>query len=227
MNLRQMPGTEEKENAMKRFLLVACGLMGLSLAQALAADAGDPVFPTDLDGKARAEILYQNWNRDLDTGGKLDADVYLIRMHTDVGQFAYLDFDVGGIEVSDSDLAFYGGLGLRYLGYDSEKWRVSPYVQGHYTWASGDDANYDDMFDADGGVLLAYKLTLDPQLTLMPYLGPALSIIRLNGDVDADEKNVFGGVAGLSMQMRGHNSIRIETQYFDQASVSAAAGIAF
>ncbi len=208
----------------------ALGWFGLIAAGALSAlaDAGDPVFPVDLDDKTRAEIIYNKWNRDLDTGGEIDGDIYMLRLHSDVGQFANLDFDLGGLDLSDGDLSFYGGIGLRYLAYDGDTWRVSPYAQGHYSPnPTVRGADYDDLIEADGGVNFAFKIQLDQDLTLMPYLGPALSIIRLSGDEDVEEDNVLGAVAGASLQMPGHNSIRLELQFYDQVSISAAAGIAF
>lgn len=209
---------------------IALGLCSLFVAGSISvfADAGDPIFPQDLDDKTRAEIIYQGWKRDLDTGGEIDADIYLLRLHTDVGQYAYLDFDLGGLDLSEGELSFYGGLGLRYLAYDGDTWRVSPYAQGHYSPdPSTKDTEYDSLIDAEAGVLFAFKLQMTDDLMLMPYVGPALSIVRLSGDEDAEEDNLLGGVAGASLEMPGHNSIRLELQIFDQLSVSAAAGIAF
>ena len=196
--------------------------------QALAADAGDPIFPIDMNNKARAEFLYENRQRELDNGLKLKADVFALRLHTDVGQYAYLDFDVGMISQSGGDDEFYGGIGLRYLAYDSATWRVSPFAQVHY--APGYRiglAKYDYLIDADAGLTLAYKWKPNEQLTVIPYAGPILSIIRLSGDDDAREDQVFGGVVGISLHMPGQNSFRFEAQFFDKVSISAAAGIAF
>jgi hypothetical protein len=63
----------------------------------------------------------------------------------------------------------------------------------------------------------------------MPYVGPVLSILRLDGDQDFDarEDNVLGAAAGIGLALPGNNSIRLEARYFDRFSVSAALGIAF
>lgn len=193
------------------------------------ADAGDLIFPSDVDNhRARAELVYENRQRDLDVGGTLKLDAYYVRMHTDLGQNAYLDFDVGGIEPDGGDLEFYGGVGLRFLAYDSDTWRIGPFAQVHYTPSFKlESVDYDDALDADAGLLVTYKVALNDQLTLMPYAGPALSIIRLSGDVDADEDQTFGGVAGISLQMPGQNTFRVEAQYYDDVSISVAAGMVF
>jgi len=209
-------------------VLVFSLFAGATGYQVRAADAGDPVFPIDLNNKARAELLYENRQRELDNGLKLKADVFLLRMHTDVGQHAYLDFDVGMIGPQGGDYEFYGGIGLRFLAYDSAEWRISPYAQIHYAPSlEVKSVEYDDLIDADAGLLVAYKWKPNDQLTVMPYAGPALSIIRLSGDVDADEDQLFGFVTGVSLQMPGLNSFRIEAQFFDQVSISASAGISF
>lgn len=208
----------------------------LAALPVMAADVGDPIFPADLGDKARAELIYQNFQRDLDSGAEFQADAYLVRLHTDVGQYAYLDFDLGAIEPDGSDLGFYGGVGLRYLAYDSDQWRISPWFQVHYAPSLDDEGAEYSMLDGDAGILLAAKLHIDKDLTVMPYAGPALSIIRINGDdplfgetteTDMEEDQVIGAVAGISLQMPGQNSFRVEAQFFDQVSISAAAGIAF
>lgn len=211
---------------MKKMLLLAA-MVSVIRTTTFAVDVGDPVFPKDLDDKARAEIVYQNIRRDLDTGDELKADVYLLRLHTDVGQTASLDFDVGGLDPSGGDMGFYGGVGLRVLAHDGETLRVSPWIQLHF--ASNLDTKWGsvDYLDGDAGILFAAKLALAPDLTLMPYAGPVASIIRVDGENDADEDQTFGGVVGASLQMAGGHSFRVEGQIFDQASISAAVGIAF
>ncbi|HMP88995.1 MAG TPA: hypothetical protein PJ991_02275 [Kiritimatiellia bacterium] len=212
----------------KKLLAVYCVTAAMTTGTLKAADAGDPVFPIDLNNKARAELLYENRQRDLDNDLRLKADVFALRIHTDVGQYANLDFDIGMISPAGGSDEFYGGIGLRFLAYDSEYWRLSPYAQVHYAprFRMG-GVSYDDLIDADAGLLLACKLKLDQQLTLMPYAGPVLSIVRIGGNDDPREDRVLGGVAGVSLLMPGNNTIRIEAQYFDRVSVSAAAGIAF
>lgn len=205
-----------------------------------AADVGDPVFPDDLKGKARAELIYQNFQRELDVDvenfdgeADLEADVFMLRLHSDVGQFATLDFDIGGLDAGE-DYTLYAGVGLRYLAYDSQDWRISTFLQGHYAPDASDEGVEFDLIDADFGALISRKIVIDDQLTLMPYAGPALSIIRVDGDFndvdlsfDAEEDSIIGLIAGLSIQMRGMNGIRLEAQLYDEVSISAAASIAF
>ena len=107
---------------MKGKLSLIC-LAGLAIAvPAFAEDVGDPVFPVDLKDKSRFELIYGYEKRDMDFDGviaEFESDTYVLRMHTDVGQYAYLDFDVGYMDPAEGSGAFYGGVGLRYLVYDA------------------------------------------------------------------------------------------------------------
>jgi len=207
-------------------------LAGLAIAApAWAEDVGDPIFPVDLKDKSRFELIYDNQKRDLDFDGQtveFEADSYVLRMHTDVGQYAYLDFDVGYMDPADGSGAFYGGVGLRYLVYDAEKYRMAANIQGHYAPSlefDGEDADY---WSVDGGVTLAAKIKIDEQLTILPYAGPVLSTVNLDGDeVSGNEDNIIGAAAGISLELREMNTIRIEARYFDGYSLTAAAGVAF
>lgn len=211
-------------------LILVTGMAGILITPAYGADAGDIVFPVDLERKARAELVYESRERDLDAVGSFEADVFMLRIHSDVGSFASLDFDLGAISPTGGDAEFYGGAGLRFLAYDSEKFRLIPFAQGHYSAGVEEDGvKYDDLIDFDGGLLLAGKLELDTSLLLMPYAGPAFSLMRLSGDggADADADTPVGAVAGLGLVMPGQNTFRFEAQYFDNFSFSIAAGIAF
>jgi len=197
---------------------------------AIAADAGDSVFPVDLDRKARAELIYESRERDLDAGGSFEADVFTLRIHTDVGPYASLDFDLGAISPSGGDAEFYGGAGLRFLAYDGDNVRLIPFAQGHYApGIEADGAKYEDLIDFDGGLLLAGKIEVDDSLSILPYAGPAFSLLRLSGDgnADAEADTPVGAVAGIALKMPGQNTFRFEAQYFDNFSFSLAAGIAF
>lgn len=194
----------------------------------LASDAGDPVFPLDLGYKSRAEIIYQFRDRGLDQGDAFEADLYTLRLHSDVGEYATLDFDLGGIQAEGGDLEFRGGVGLRHLAYDSERLRIAALAQIHYTpGLQSGDVDFDDLIEVNAGIHLALKLALDDQLTMMPYAGPAVSILRFSGDADRDEDQTVGAVAGLSFLLPGNNTFRFEAQIFDEAGFAIAAGIAF
>ncbi|MFH0909187.1 MAG: hypothetical protein V1929_10525 [bacterium] len=215
----------------KKLMGWVCATGIIVAGAAWAEDVGDPVFPVDLKDKSRFELIYGNEQRDMDVDGvkaEFEADTYMLRMHTDVGQYAYLDFDVGYMDPSDGSGAFYGGVGLRSLVYDAEKYRMAGHVQGHYAPGiefNGADADY---WSVDGGVTLAGKIKIDEQLTILPYAGPILSTVNLDGDdADASEDHIMGVVAGVSLELREMNTIRIEARYIDSASYSAAAGVAF
>lgn len=231
---------------MKKLVLVGLGILG-GAAGACAADAGDPVFPKDLGNKARIEFVYDFLSResDVDVGAnptreeKLEADIFLLRIHTDVEKSAFLDFDIGAMEPRGGDFGFYGGLGLRLLVLDQPSWRISAEGQGHYAPdLSGEVGGVESEFDfwnADAALLLSGKFGVQDQLRIMPYLGPMLGVQRLDGesttgseeDVSAEEKDILGGVAGLSLLLPGNNSIRLEGRYFGNFEGSVAAGIAF
>ena len=217
---------------MKR--IVALLSLALVSTPLLADDAGDAIFPIDQHDKARASLLYQNLQRDLEITSdalkgesvELDADVYALRLNSDLGEYGQLDFDLGGIDAG-GDLAFYGGIGLRYLAYDAASWRASAYGQIHYAPDIGEDDVDADLLTADTGILLTYKGLSGEQLSVLPYAGPALSIIDLSGDVDAEQETNFGGVAGLALQFPGGNGLRFEGQFFDETSFSVAASFLY
>ena len=217
---------------MKRLLLLSVCMVAGGLA-VRAADVGDPIFPVDMNDKARAELIYEHLRHDMDNKGpgdavqKLNADTYTARLHTDVGKQAYLDFDLGGMNPSGGDFGFYGGVGLRMLMLDEPSWRMSGVLQGHYAPSlSGKvggtkNAGY-HLWDADAALLLSGKLPIDQQMIIVPYAGPAMSLIRLDGHdsadhsikVSEDEKSPIGAVVGVALRLPANNSFRIEGRYF-------------
>ncbi len=213
---------------MNRFVRCLVPLAALAATPlAFGADAGDPIFPKDLNDKARAEVVYNNIKRDLDTGDQLKADAYFARLHTDVGQTFYLDFDLGAMDPSGGKADFYWGIGLRALAYDGEKLRVSPWVQAHFAHDLDTRWGSTDYIDGDAGLTFAVKLPVGNDLTILPYAGPIVSILRIDGERDYNEDQTVGGLAGVSLLMPGNNSFRVEGQFYDHVNVSIAAGIAF
>ena len=230
----------------KKLMLAGVAVTTVAL-HGWANDVGDPIFPVDLDNKARAELIYENYNRtsDLDIGNnptreqKIDGDIFMLRMHTDVQKNASLDFDVGAIDPNGGDFGFIGGVGLRLLMLDEPSWRLSAMVQGHYAPSlSGEVGGVESDFDlwtADAALLASFKLNVDDQLTAMPYVGPMLSIQRIDGDsttgsdesISSEESEIIGAVVGVAFKLPGANSIRIEGRYFSDFDVSVGAGIAF
>jgi hypothetical protein len=219
-----------------RVLLCAGAAFVLSgFAPAFAADAGDPVYPLDMNEKIRAEVVYENVQRDVEfpSGegeGEVEADAYYLRIHTDVGRYAYLDFDLGGLDPQAGNVAFYGGVGLRAMVYDGDVLRLGAFGQLHYApnIEGEGDAEF-DWLDGDAGFLVAAKLKLEKELTIIPYAGPVFSFVRLDGDrdVEAEESNPIGGAVGLSLGLPGGNGLRVEARIFDQVSFSVGASIAF
>lgn len=231
-----------------RTLCIVAAVLALTVP-VFAGDSGDSIFPIDMKGKERAELVYENMQRDLDVDSgpagaraDLDADALFLRMHSGVGEYAYFDIDLGAINPSGGDWAFYFGMGLRYLVYDGDGWRASAFAQAHY--ASGVEAeekgsNFDyDLLEADAGLLAIGEIPLGGgQVTLMPYVGPVMSVVRLDGDADSDlgisdefdaqESTPVGVAMGVSLLLPGQNSIRLETRYFDQFGVSFAGTVAF
>lgn len=215
-----------------------CIVVLLALAvPVFAADSGDLVFPADMRGKERVSFIYENVKRglDLDSGLALgdadfEADVLLLRFHTMAGEYVYFDVDLGAIDPSGG-YSFYGGAGLRYQVYDSEEWRVGAFGQVHYapdTSAKKGAAELTyDLLEAEAGVLAGRKWLMNEQLTVVPYIGPVVSILRLDGDVDANEDSPVGVALGAALQMREFNSFRLELRYFDDLSVSVSGTIAF
>jgi len=222
-------------------LAAVCGLTVVSLA----SDSGDAIFPIDLKDQNRVEVIYENIDRGVDaTSGpkaleNFEADTIYVRFHTPVGNTASFDIDLGGLDPNGGDMDWYAGAGIRYLTYDSDAMRVAIFVQGHYSPVQTDEHGYKvdyDYFEGEGGVLFNGKIDVKDQLMFMPYIGPVLSIVRLNGDIrddtgkadfDTEEDTMFGLVAGLTLKMQENHSVRLEMRYFDEFNFSAAAGVAF
>jgi opacity protein-like surface antigen len=232
---------------MKRIVLLSAGLLGGVLC-ARAADVGDQIFPVDLNDMSRAEVIYEHQDRDtnlkIGDGGSqkqtLNANLFMARLHTDVGENASLDFDVGGVDPSGGDFGFYGGLGIRMLAYDADVLRVSAEAQGHIApslsgTVGGVQSDYHE-WNADAGVMVGAKLPLADNVKFMPYVGPTLSLDRLDGHtttgsdekIHATEKSPVGGAAGIALLMPGNSSFRIEGRYYGGTpEISIGAGIAF
>jgi hypothetical protein len=239
---------------MKSYLYVLSALLISLPLLSRGADIGSTTLPKDHFNKAHAEIIYESIDRDLDSdggplsiGGTLEADALYLRLHTAVGQVATLDFDIGGLDSQGADATIYGGVGVRFLVYDAPSWRIGSHLQVHY--APGIEANryghgvvvsqesldY-DLLEVDGGVSLIGRIKLADDLILMPYAGPVFSILRVDGDVEADgakasfdteEDSALGLAAGVALQLPEGNTLRVEARLFDGVSFSAAAGIVF
>ena len=233
-----------------RSMLIATAALAASGMAVRAMDAGDALFPKDMNELSRAEVIYENLGRDMladygtvsDKKFRLDGDAIYLRVHTDLGKTAYLDFDLGTYGPNDSDNAFLGGVGLRYLIYDEESWRLSAAAQAHYApnlegEVGGAKNTEYDLWNADAALLLSAKIPVVDEVTLFPYIGPQISTVQIDGDMpigggkqdlSADEDSALGLVVGLSAQIPGWHTLRIEGRYYgDQFSVSGAFGVAF
>ena len=232
---------------------ISCMLLGALLSgPVLGNDAGDLVFPADYPYKVRAELLYENVQRDIRVTSEsptireaLSADVFAVRLHTDLGPLARLDFDVGAMSAGSGSHKVVGGVGLRFLAFDLDAWRGGAFGQVRYARDLTDRIDMGeagrthvkyDWVEADAGFLLAYRQSVAGQFTVAPYVGPVFSIIRLSGDIrDANGRDRFraeqdqtvGVVLGLGLEFQGQNGLRFETRYFDDWSVSAAASFVF
>lgn len=222
-------------------LLIGC----CAQRMAGAANVGDQIFPKDLKGKARSGVVYDNVRREVDvTSGagtldKVEYDAVYLRVNTDVGEVASLDFDLGGADPSGGDFTYYVGLGLRLLAYDSDQMRLTMMAQIHYTPLETKEAGvkYDyDLIEGEAGLFIAGKRKIEKQLTLMPYVGPVFSIVRLDGDAgggatksgfDAEENTKIGVAAGASVLLSEQHSMQAEVRYFDDFNFSLGIAIAF
>jgi hypothetical protein len=217
---------------MKRIVQMAI-IGALAASAAPAGDLGDLVFGKDTPDLGRAEIAYEYIQRDFDAG-TFEADAYYLRAYTDVGPLASLDFTVGGLDYG-GDIGIFGGVGLRYLVYDADQWRVGAAAQIRY--APEFEGEFDgraveaDIIEGDIGLPVALKLKTD-QVVVSPYAGPLFSMLRVGGDAADGESldedaNTFGGLFGVQLLFPGGNGIRLEGRYLDDVSFSAAASIAF
>ncbi len=234
---------------MKRIAAICMAGMIFAGMSVRANDAGDLVFQADYPHKVRAELLYENVQRDLQVTsptrvkGDLDADVFSVRLHTDLGHLARLDFDLGAMSAGSGSHKPVGGVGLRFLAFDHDAWRGGAFGQVRYArdltdrldLRDGRERVKYDLVEADAGFLVNYRLRVADQFRIVPYAGPVASIIRLSGDVRgpdggsfrADEDRVLGVAVGLGFEFQGMNGIRFETRYFDDFSVSVAASFVF
>ena len=231
---------------MKRYLLCA-GLIGSMAAQ--AADSGGLIFAGDHPRMARTEFVYERAQRDIRVTSESpdrvvgwDVDAYVLRLQTEVGPWTRLDFDVGALS-ADNDRLF-GGVGLRYRAFEIENWRGGAHTVFRYAddvrdrvrLADGTGEAKYDLVEVDAGFTVGYRLNVADQFDVMPYLGPALSILRLSGDVEvgggkrrfrAKEDQIIGVAAGVSLDFYETNGLRFEVRYFDDISFVVAAAIVF
>lgn len=236
---------------MKRYIgltvaVIACACL-IPAIETPAADVGDQIFPQDLKEKSRAGVIFETIERDVnmtsgpDTLKKVKADAIYLRVNNEIGQTATLDVDIGGLNPEGGDYSYYLGLGLRFLAYDTDQLRGSVFAQIHYSpvdTRSGDVKTDFDYIEGEGGVLLSRKIVMHEQFTLMPYAGPVISVVRLDGsvkddvagvkaDFDAEEETMVGLAAGLTLAMKENHSLRIELRYFDDLNFSIGAAISF
>ncbi len=237
---------------MKTSFLIALGVWVVTVQSGLANDAGDLIFPVDYPRKVRAELLYENVQRDVRVTSEspsvtdgLSADVFAVRLHTDLGPLARLDFDIGAMSAGSGSHKLMGGVGLRFLAFELGAWRGGAFGQVRYARDLSDRVDLAeraraqvkyDCVEADAGFLVGYRLGIADQFKVTPYAGPVFSIVRLSGDVRtangrdrfrAEEDQVIGVAAGLGLEFQGQNGLRFEARYFDDISVSAAVSFVF
>jgi len=207
------------------------------------------IFAGDHPRMARTELVYERAQRDVRVTSESpertvgwDVDAYVLRLQTEVGPWTRLDFDVGAISAGNDRL--FGGIGLRYRAFELENWRGGAHTVFRYAADLKDrvrladgaaDAKY-DLIEFDAGFTVGYRVRVADQFDVMPYLGPALSILRLSGDVEnedgkrryrAKEDQLFGVAVGVSLDFYETNGLRFEARYFDDLSFVVAAAIVF
>lgn len=237
---------------MKYSMVLALGVAIMIGQVGIANDAGDLIFPADYPRKVRAELLYENVQRDVRVTSEspsvtdgLSADVFAVRLHTDLGPLARLDFDIGAKSAGSGSHKLMGGVGLRFLAFELGSWRGGAFGQVRYARDLRDRVDLADRpraqvkydwVEADAGLLVGYRLGIADQFKVTPYAGPVFSILRLSGDVRedsdggrfrAEEDQVIGVAAGLGLEFQGQNGLRFEARYFDDISVSAAVSFVF
>jgi hypothetical protein len=224
-------------------LIIVSILLAVFAIEVLGGDAGDLVYPIDLEDRDRVEVIYERVRREVDVepsriDADPDADVLFLRLHTDVGEFANLAIDAGVLNSDRTEYTPYLGGGLRYLVYDQIAWRIGAFAQVHYARdvAASSDVEY-RYTEAETGVLFGRKYIVLGQIGFVPYAGPIFSLVRIDGDergddrqwrdFDGDERNAVGGVVGASFQMQGMNGFRVEARIFEEISYSVGVAAAF
>jgi len=165
------------------------------------------------------------------------------------GDFGLLDDEDG------EDLATVLGGGVRVLAYQKDQIRLTVFGTAHYVLPydiESDEFDPDDgpiestgevdYYELTAGALLSGDIKLDDHTTLVPYISPALSILRgdidaelnypalgVNGDIDIEieEEDPFQLVIGGSLLFLDNWSIRVEGRVIGDSSVSGALGVAF
>lgn len=227
-----------------KFLWIVAAILAV-VGTVRAANIGDQILPLDLKGKVRYAVVYDNVSRDVDvTSGpasisQIDYDALYLRIHTDIGEVASLDLDLGGLNPSGGDLTYYVGAGLRLLAYNSEAARLTMMAQIHYApidvERNNENLDY-DFVEVETGAYLSRKFNVEKQLVFMPYIGPVVSVVKLDGDTnlgggsrdfDAEEDTLIGVAAGITAHLRDQHSMQLEMRYFDAFSFSVGVAVAF
>ena len=218
-----------------------------------AHDAGDLVFPMDYNGLARLEVRYENLQRGLrltsespQRDSDLNADVFALALHSSIIPNARLDFEVGALDAGSGSYTPLLGAGVRFVAFDHGPWRIGTFgqlmflsnVEQEQDLATAGNVDVEhNWIEASAGALASYRFRLADHFALVPYAGPVISLLRLDGEIKesdrdgqdftAKEDQFFGATAGLALETLGMNGIRFEIQLFDDISASVAAAYAF
>lgn len=238
---------------MKKILSIAFLAGILTPFAARAHDAGDLVFPMDYNGLARLEVRYENLQRGLritsespQQDSDLNADVFALALHSSIIPNARLDFEVGALDAGSGSYAPLLGAGVRFVAFDHGPWRIGTFgqlvflsnVEQQQDLADVGDVDVEhNWIEASAGALASYRFRLADHFALVPYAGPMISLLRLDGEIKESERDgqdfkakedqFFGAAAGLALETLGMNGIRFEIQLFDDISASVAAAYAF
>ena len=216
-------------------------LLVMSTHLAYAADIGAPITKADVNGVVRTELIYEKYDRKVELSsvnvtetstiggtttytvegetGKQEEKRIILRLLVPVGENMIIFGDIGKTDSKDSAEARpFGGLGLKYLGYNKDNTRIGFFIQGHYVseieynwqdvdpiYGPGTWTQQESYYEISTGLNVAKTFLLDNKTQLVPYAGAMISI--LNGE---EEFNVCYGcnTFGPALKITGSGELK-------------------
>ncbi len=220
-------------------------LAGLVATPVHAVDLGDPIYQKDLKGAFRAEVVLEDFNRDVKLDSRhwygsdshgMDLGLYMARVTFPVNNDAAFYLDAGLVNDDDADSTpLTLGLGGRIKIYDQRPIKLS--VVGNAHWVPSYDLDLpgkpsNSFYELGAGLLVSGEFATDRRFTLVPYGGLALSVLK--GHIDGDgyntsyhEKSIAVGTLGVSGIINKTFTVRLEGRFIGDSSLSASFGMAF
>lgn len=156
---------------------------------------------------------------------EVEVDTYLARIIFGLADGAEISARVGIGEIEDLDSEFAWGVGAKATLGRSEDWDWGIVCQ--LTALSGDETGTDiDVYEYQVAIGPTFKLD---QLSV--YGGPFLHFLTGDADLtigssrfslDLEQESVFGGYAGLSLQIDSRTSVAVEYQIMGDADALGA-----